>query len=57
MKWGYLAEPRGRGWYVADSIGHDVLGIVFINKRAAVAAIRLMAQRDDTPPLAADATT
>lgn len=40
----YFAEPRGRGWYVVDSAGHDVLGITFLNKRAAVAHIRLMSK-------------
>jgi hypothetical protein len=38
----YFAEPCGRGWYVADSAGHDVLGIVFLFKRDAITYIRLM---------------
>ena len=36
------AEPRGRGWYIADAENREVSCAVYISKRAAVAAIRAM---------------
>jgi hypothetical protein len=37
-----FAEPRGRGWYIADAEMREVSCGVYISKRAAVAAIRAM---------------
>jgi hypothetical protein len=41
-----FAEPCGDrpGWYIADAEMRDVLGVIYISKRAAVASIRV----DDT---------
>jgi hypothetical protein len=38
-----FAEPRGRGWYIADAEMREVSCALYISKRAAVAAIRAMA--------------
>ena len=37
-----FAEPCGDrpGWYIADAEMRDVLGVIYISKRAAVASIR-----------------
>jgi hypothetical protein len=35
-----FAEPRGRGWYIADAEMREVSCVVYISKRAAVASIR-----------------
>jgi hypothetical protein len=37
-----FAEPRGRGWYIADAEIREVSCAVYISKRAPVAAIRAM---------------
>jgi hypothetical protein len=39
-----FAEPCGDrpGWYIADAEMRDVLGVIYISKRAAVASIRGM---------------
>jgi hypothetical protein len=47
-----FAEPRGRGWYIADAENNEVSCAVYISKRAAVASIRAMpAVTADPPPL------
>ena len=37
-----FAEPRGRGWYIADAEMRDISGVIYISKRAAVTSIRAM---------------
>jgi hypothetical protein len=37
-----FAEPRGRGWYIADAEMREVSCVVYLSKRAAVASIRAM---------------
>jgi hypothetical protein len=37
-----FAEPRGRGWYIANAEMREVFSAVYISKRDAVAAIRAM---------------
>ena len=37
-----FAEPRGRGWYIADAEMREVFSALYIPKRAAVASIRAM---------------
>jgi hypothetical protein len=37
-----FAEPRGRGWYIVAAENNEVSCAVYISKRAAVAAIRVM---------------
>jgi hypothetical protein len=37
-----FAEPRGRGWYIADAEMREVSCAVYLSKRAAVASIRAM---------------
>jgi hypothetical protein len=47
-----FAEPRGRGWYIADAEMREVSCEVYISKRAAIAVIRAMpAVTADPPPL------
>jgi hypothetical protein len=43
---GIWADPRsdGSGWYVADNLGADLLGITYATKRDAVRKIRLMSR-------------
>ena len=47
-----FAEPRGRGWYIVDAEMRDVLGVVYVSKRAAVASIRAMPEATETGHLA-----
>jgi hypothetical protein len=47
-----FAEPRGRGWYIADAEMRDVRGVVYISKRAAVVSIRAMPEATETGHLA-----
>jgi len=44
----FVTRPDRPGWYIADAEMRDILGVVYISKRAAVASIRAM-------PAAADA--
>ena len=37
-----FAEPRGRGWYIADAEMREVSCAIYISKRAAVVSIRAM---------------
>jgi hypothetical protein len=46
-----FAEPRGRGWYIADAENNEVSCAVYISKRAAVASIPMPAVTADPPPL------
>jgi hypothetical protein len=47
-----FAEPRGRGrgWYIADAEMRDMLGVIYISKRAAVASIRCHASGNRRRP-------